>query len=181
MHVNKSLIILFLFLFIFVVESYGQNGKMSWFKRTFKELTFDEVILKVHTPVEICSSVKHRVMYRSDVVDEWATGKEAWDRSYGDCEDIATTIHDICSKKNIWSKMFMFYPENGLESHVIVVGNWKGKIWFASNGWFEYVSSVSDIKGKVAHEMRWKGRVKVESFDIDRGLEPLGVSLASSF
>jgi len=165
--------------------SLAQNtNKISWFRKTFMELSFEEVIGLVETPKSVCSYVRHRVEYRSDIGDEWANGKETWDRGYGDCEDMAITVSDLCLTMGIKTKMFILYPKGSREGHAIVVGAWKGKLWFSSNGWFEKVSSLSEIKKEVSHEMGWKGRkVMVEYFIVDDMAESkdFEVSLKSLF
>ena len=148
-------------------------SKLNWFKRTFKTLTWDEVSQKVNTPKEICSSVRHHVAYRADQGDDWASGKETWDRGYGDCEDYAAAIAEICKNKDIETLTFMIYPESEDTGHVVVVGLWKNKLWFSSNGWFEHAKNGADIKRKVAHQMRWKQKniIAMEWNDF-RGLNP---------
>ena len=136
-------------------------SKLNWFARTFKTLSWSEVSQTVETPKEICSAVRHHVKYRADKNDDWATGKEAWDRGFGDCEDIAAAISELCIKKGIEVETFMLYPENENEGHVVVVGKYKNKLWFSSNGWFEYAKSGADVRRKVAHEMRWKRKTIV--------------------
>ena len=148
------------------------------------ELTFEENLLKVNTPKEICSSVRNRVDYRSDVGDEWATGNETWEREYGDCENMATTVSEICFEKGIKTEMFVLYPENEREGHVVVVGLLDGKLWFSSNGWFDKASSMSDIKKKIAHEFRWKDKNIVIDFFRSKnevGITNFEVALKSLF
>lgn len=147
-------------------------SKLNWFARTFKTLTWSEVAENVNTPKEICSAVRHHVEYRSDDRDEWASGQEAWNRGYGDCEDIAAAISEICAINNIETKTFMIYPENEMEGHVVVVGKWNGKLWFSSNGWFEYAKSGEDVKSKIAHEMLWKhSKIIAMDWDSFRGID----------
>ncbi len=146
---------------VFIVSNciFAENStvsKLNWFQRTFKTLTWNEVSQYVDTPREICSAVRHHVKYRPDNGDSWASGEEAWNRAFGDCEDIAAAISELCAKKNIETETFMLYPENETEGHVVIVGKWKGKLWFSSNGWFEYAKSGADVKRKIAREMRWK-------------------------
>jgi hypothetical protein len=158
-HTAKEWIIAIIAVFIAsncVLAENSTVSKLNWFQRTFKTLTWNEVSQNVETPKEICSTVRHHVKYRADNGDSWASGKEAWDRAYGDCEDIAAAVSELCAKKKIETETFMLYPENESDGHVVVVGKWKGKIWFSSNGWFEYAKSGLDVKRKIAHEMRWK-------------------------
>lgn len=131
-------------------------SELNWFERVFKTLTWKEVVQTVDNPKEICSVVRHHVRYQRDNGDEWATGKETWEREYGDCEDIAAAVAELCEKKNISAKIFMLYPEGEDEGHVVVIGQWRGRLWLSSNGWFEYARSESDIVSKVTREMRWK-------------------------
>ena len=130
------------------------------------------MVQPVAAPKKICSSVRHPGEYRSDNGDEWATGEEAWIRGYGDCEDIAAAITELCSKKGIETETFMLYPENEMVGQAIVVGKWKGKLWFSSKGWFEYAKSGADVKREVAHEMRWKKKsIIAMDWDSFRGIE----------
>jgi len=165
------IIIITIFIINYTFANDQTTLKLSPFIRIFKTLTWDQIIQKVHTPIEICSAVKHHVKYHKDVIDEWASGEETWNKKYGDCEDIAVTISELCTIKNIQTEIFIIYPENDLEGHAIVVGRWKSKLWFSSNGWFKYASSGAEIKRKIAHEMRWKQKnIIAMDWDSFRGL-----------
>jgi len=149
-------LIIFCILFYNIAE---EHQSVSWFKKTFKELTWPEVQQIVSSPREICARVRHRVIYKPDTEDIWDDGKTTWTREYGDCEDISQTIVDLCKEKNIPAWVEVFSIDGGTEGHAVVLGYWGNKMWMASNGWFQYIDDLADAKHKVSREFKhWRGK-----------------------
>ena len=146
-------------------QSYGKE--ISWFKRAFCNLNFEEACIVYETPRKICHAVKQRISYRPDMFEEWTNGEQIWKRGYGDCEDFVIVISDICSDNKISTEMYLLYPENGFKGHMIIVGGKDKQLWFASNGNYYEASSFSDIKKKIIRQLRWKNKkVVMKPFDI---------------
>jgi hypothetical protein len=133
-------------------------SKLGWFKRTFGNLKWDEVATVVESPREICAKVRHHVRYKEDLGDEHATGAETWERGFGDCEDLAACIVDLCEEIGIDASVVVFRPEHSAEGHAVAMGHWRGKLWMASNGWYAVVDSMDQAKALVSKELRWRPR-----------------------
>lgn len=110
----------------------------------------------VGTPRQVCSMIRHHVRYRADLGDEWATGEETWKRGYGDCEDFAFSVVELCRKVGLDARVAIVHPEGSLEGHAVVVGTYKGQFWVSSNGWYEEVKDLSTAWKSVARQLRWK-------------------------
>ncbi len=127
-------------------------------RRIFSKLTWEEIETVVDSPKEICAIVRHTVDYKSDMGDEWTSGKETWEKGHGDCEDFAIAIIELCEKKGIKASMQVFYPKGSMLAHAVVVGEWKGKTWISSNGWFQTVKSMEHAKREIAFEAGWRSK-----------------------
>lgn len=136
----------------------AKEEKVGWFRRTFCALTWNEIQTVVKTPREICSAVRHHVRCKEDLGDEWATGKETWERKTGDCEDYAACVVDLCKAAGIEANIQIFYPKGSWEAHAVAVGSLNGQLWISSNGWYETVKSVDDAKRIIAREVGWRHR-----------------------
>ena len=139
------------------------STQISWFKKSFGELTWDETAEVASTPREICSRVRRRVYRRKDDSDEWASGRQTWQRGYGDCEDLAACIVSLCRERGIDARVLVFHPAGGRQGHAVVVGKWRGKLWLSSNGWYQRIDSLEDAKRKVAVELGWGRRTRVNA------------------
>jgi hypothetical protein len=144
-------------------RSFRSNPKVSWARRTFCKLTWEEVGYTVDSPREACAAVRHTLRYEKDVGEEWPSAQQTWERGYGDCEDYASCVAELCRKAGLEASVLVFYPEDSWEGHAIATGRWKGKLWFSSNGWYRTVKSLNEAKKYVAREMGWGLKAKVNS------------------
>ena len=147
-----------------VLQAAGGGGlsksqKPGLFKRVLGTLSWDEVAYVVESPRDICWWVRLRVRYKVDPgADQWASGREAWERGYGDCEDMAACIKDLCDRKGFDARVYVFHTLKGrdrLFGHVAVVGKWEGKIWLSNNGSWTEVDSFNEAERRIAHELNW--------------------------
>jgi len=134
------------------------EAKVSLLRRIFTKLTWEEIETIVDTPKEICAAIRHTVDYKEDFGDEWTAANETWNRGYGDCEDFAIAVLELCKKKGIKADIQVFYPNGSIVGHAVVIGEWKGKMWISSNGWFQYVKSIEHAKKEIKSEIGWKQR-----------------------
>ena len=135
----------------------AQNkGGINWWKKTFGTLTWDEVIQASETREDVVGYVSGTVAYKSDAIDQWAGGKETWERGYGDCEDIAATVTDICKAKgwDAWIEVFTF--KKSLSGHAIAMGMKEGKYWFYC-GSYQEAGSMDEVRRMVARRLKWDG------------------------
>jgi hypothetical protein len=153
---NKVMVIGAAAMLITAVAHAGE-GEAGWWKRTFGTLNWEEVVSAVSSPSEVARRVRHHVDFRDDVGDQWAEGKETWDRGYGDCEDMAAAVVAMCKRIGIDATVMVFCPTSRRAAHAVAVGKWNGKMWISSNGWYETVKSMDDAKREIAKEMGWRG------------------------
>lgn len=134
--------------------------KPDWIRRTFGTLTWEEAQTVYKTPQDISAAVRQHVAYREDMGDEWASGKETWDRGFGDCEDFAACVADLCKAAGIVATIQVFSPKGSFEGHAVAMGSWNGRLWISSNGWYETVKSMDDAKAVIAKEQGsgWRHR-----------------------
>lgn len=134
--------------------------KPGWVRRTFGTLTWQEVQTVCKTSQDVCAAVRHHVIYKEDMGDEWTSGEETWDRGFGDCEDFAACVADLCKAIGIEATLQVFSPEGSFEGHVVAMGSWNGRLWISSNGWYETVKSTDDAKTVIAKEQGsgWRHR-----------------------
>lgn len=123
---------------------------VSWAKRTFGRMSWAEVEHAYAAPREICRLVEKNVRYKTEKQDHWATAAETWDRAFGDCEDFAILIQQLCRISGIEAKVHLYIPAKGGEGHAVLVGEWNGKTWFSSNGSYEEVKSEQEVARRVA-------------------------------
>jgi len=123
----------------------------SWWRRSFRSLTWDETIATVTSPRSVCWQVRRHVTYRAEAGDQWFDGKTVWDRGYGDCEDFASCIADICDARGFtcWIAAVRTVGTH-THGHCLVMGLWRGQMWLASNGSYYEVSSLEDALKRVA-------------------------------
>jgi len=161
-----------------IAQREEKRVSVSWFRQVFAKLSWEETISVVKTPRQICAAVRRRVEYREDLGDEWAGGKETWDREYGDCEDIAASVVDLCRARGLDARILIFFPENAAEGHAAAVGVIGNKIWISSNGWYDTADSLDEAKRKIAREMRWKwGRRKLVASTLSSANRPERIAL----
>lgn len=134
----------------------AEEDKPGWFRRNFGELRWGEIKTVAKTPRAICNAVRRRVRYTEDLGDNWATGKEAWEKKQGDCEDFAVCVFDLCRTNGIEVEIQVFAPKGSWEAHAVVVGSWNGKLWISSNGWYVTINSMDEAKAVIAKEQGWR-------------------------
>jgi len=126
-----------------IINANNQNKiHISWLKKTFSTLSWEEMLQVTKTPQDICSEVRANVKYRKDLIDIKKDPKQTWEDKYGDCEDFAFCILEICKIKNIEAKIYIFYEKgNQIQiAHAVVIGN----NWMASNGQYRSITSLED-------------------------------------
>ena len=140
----------------FVMSADAGEKKAGWFRRTFCDLTWDEIQTVAKMPKSICAAVRHHVRYAEDLGDNWATGKETWNKKQGDCEDFAACVVDLCKAAGIEATTHIFFPKGSLEAHAVAVGSWRDHLWISSNGWYATVDSMDEAKTLIAKELGWR-------------------------
>ena len=137
------------------------SPKVSWFRRTFCSLTWSETAAVARSPKEICRRIRARVKYKKELGDKWTSGKETWKRGYGDCEDFAACVSDLCRQIGLQTRIYMFYNKRSSKGHVVTIGEWRGRMWMSSNGCWATIGSVKDARDKIAASMGWPVRETV--------------------
>ena len=140
------------------MAAHSEEEKPGWFRRNFCTLTWDEIQTVVKTPRSISSAVRTHIRYADDQPDNWATGKEAWEKKQGDCKSYAACVIDLCKAAGIQAEIKIFFPRGSGEGHAVVVGSLKGQLWISSNGWYQTVTSMDDAKRTIAREAGWRHR-----------------------
>jgi hypothetical protein len=74
------------------------------------------------------------------------------------------------------TKVHLYIPQGvGKEGHAVLVGEWKGKIWFSSNGSYEAVKSEDDVRRRVASMLSTKASklwvMKLSDRDVAKFIE----------
>jgi hypothetical protein len=131
--------------------AFSGKPRQSWFHRVFHKPTWSEVLEQCESPRDVCNVVSRFIGYRSEDIDRWTSAEETWQRGRGDCEDFATCIEAICYKLGFNTTINLYFP-SGLrgDGHAVAVGSWNGKVWMSSNGSYEEVSSIAEVKETVA-------------------------------
>lgn len=112
-----------------------------------------------HSPAEVCMIVEKIVRYRSDKrKDEWATPEETLRRGYGDCEDIAILIQELCGRIGAESDVILFFASGREEGHAIVAGRWGDKFWMADNGDYKEAATFEMLAANVKQRLTWRDR-----------------------
>lgn len=128
----------------------------GWFRRTFGTLTWSETLSVVESPKDICDRVKCQVTYRKDRDNIWTTGAETWKRGYGDCDQIARCVQDLCDTKGFPAETFAFVTTRGeRRGHAAVIGTWNRELWVSSNGSWKTVRSQQAAKQYIARITGW--------------------------
>ena len=105
--------------------------QVGWWKRTFGTLSWEDVQSVALTPEAIAESVYCHVKYRAESVDVWDDGRKTWERGFGDCEDIAACIVDLCRRKGIDAWIQVFRSAGSLQGRAVAMGRIDGKFWIA--------------------------------------------------
>jgi len=147
-------------IFLLIVSNvYSQEtNNVSWFKKTFKELTMNEVLQVSKSPKDLCFYVHSRVDYKSDINDYTKPANETWNDKTGDCEDFANCILTLCESNGYPADIKIVFENNNPKAHAVVTGVFNGKHWVSSNGNFQYIVDENEIKRLVARDMGWNKR-----------------------
>jgi predicted transglutaminase-like cysteine proteinase len=150
-----------------------QAPQKSWFQRWFGKPTMDEVIQTCSTPKELSRMVSTHIAYREESADVWATADETWNRSFGDCEDFAICLQQLCKERELDAKVYVFFSSKfNLEGHAVTIGNWNGHTWMSSLGSYEEFESMDKINDKVADIIGCSAKdlwsFSIDQADIDR-------------
>ena len=94
---------------------------------------------------EICRKVSEHLEERANNLDRWACFDEVWRRGYGDCNDFAVCIEQLCHENGVKCKIYLTYPPVG-EGHAFAVGD----NWMSDMGDYIEISSFSDVKKRAA-------------------------------
>ena len=138
-------------------------AKIGLFRSAVGDLKWAEVSTVVRSPKDICRRVRSHVRYEDDLGDQWESGQGTWDRGYGDCEDFAACVVDLCKATGAEAWIQVFFPANGFEAHAVAMGPLKDGFWISSNGSYETVRSMEDAKQVVAGEVGWRGKSDIIS------------------
>lgn len=162
----------------------GSASELGWLAQRSNNLKWEQVASVVESPRDICIRVRHHVRYQADLGDQHSGGRETWDRQYGDCEDLAACVLELCEKIGLEASIMVFRQKGSTEGHAVAMGLWNGKLWLSSNGWYTTVKSIDDARMIVSKEMRWREKnVQALSLaEIETKQEPgnaLNVALSS--
>lgn len=138
------------------VSSYAPNQveKISWFRRHFGKVSWEEAVRSCETPSDICSIVGSQLSYDSENGDKWIGARVTWERRRGDCEDFAICVVEMCRELGIEAWVELYFPPGPKAGHAIAVGRYNGKLWMSSIGGYEQVESMEEIEEIVA-SMLW--------------------------
>lgn len=154
--ITTAAVIATLFLLSPIVASAGEDeASMGWFKRTFSKLAWEDLPAVAKTPKDITKRVRAAVEFRSERGDNWASGEETWNRGWGDCEDFAACVVELCRSINVEARVRVFLNRGTRDGHAVAVGMYEGKLWISSNGWYTTVRDMTEAKAVVADEMGW--------------------------
>ncbi len=123
---------------------------VSWWHRSFDVLSWRETLAVVKSPRAICWQVRRHVTYHEENGDQWSRGQTIWNRGYGDCDDFATCVEELCEAKGFTCWIALVFPvESHSNGHCVVMGIWNGQMWMASNGKYYEVSSLAEALKKL--------------------------------
>jgi len=158
------LIPIFLILTTLTTLANTNTIKISWLKKNFGTLSYEEMLQITKSPQDICYEVKVRVKYKKDLIDIKKEPKQTWEDKYGDCEDFSNLIQSICKIKNIQTEIYVFYEKNNPIAHSVVIGN----NWMANNGKYqpiEPIESLNDASRKIARSLNWNKTVNYKKWN----------------
>lgn len=111
------------------------------------------------TPAEVCAYVRRKVRYRSEDRDDWASPSETLARGYGDCEDIAQLVKQLCRKNGMSADLYALrHEQRRREGHIIVIGRWRDRYWISSNGSWSAVRTFDEAIAAGADSCAWPVR-----------------------
>jgi predicted transglutaminase-like cysteine proteinase len=155
---KSSSIVLYAAVLMAAVLSQGcasPGSRVGWWRANLGNLSWEEVKTVAHTPKEICAQVWRHVDFKKDQGDEWPSGIDVWQRGYGDCEDFARAVVDLCAEKGIRAEILVFQPEKSQIAHAVAVGHWQGELWVSNNGRFATAENMGKIEDIVRFDVGW--------------------------
>ena len=135
-----------------------KSSDIGWFRKTFCELSWDEVKISVESPRDICRRVKGQVEYKVDSEDNMKTGIKTWEDKTGDCEDFANCVVELCQANGFEAWVEIYYEANNSSAHAVAMGKYNGRLWISSNGDFQFVKDTDDARRKIARTLGWSSR-----------------------
>lgn len=128
--------------------------KRPWYKRFFFKPTWEQMEVEGDTPENICALMSKHIGYASEDVDTWMPAEQTWSRGLGDCEDFALCVMKVCQDHGFDASIHLFYSLKNLgQGHAVVIGEQDGKLWVSSNGEYEVVENMDEVKECVAGVM----------------------------
>jgi predicted transglutaminase-like cysteine proteinase len=110
-------------------------------------------------PSDVCTAVRNRMRYTSDIGDTWQSASESWKRRKGDCEDFAVAVRDLCRAKKMAADVHVFYSKTSRAGHAVTIGRSPDGLWMSSNGSFERITSVADARNTIVRRYGWTGDI----------------------
>lgn len=141
-----------------VLAGSKNDDHSGWLKKTFSKMNWEEIPSAVSSPKDICKKVRSSIEFRTEQGDQWASGSETWTRGWGDCEDFAACVTDLCHARGLDAKILVFTCRGSRDAHAVAMGTYNGKLWLSSNGWYTTVDDMDEAKAAVADEMGWDAR-----------------------
>ena len=138
------------------VNSYAPRKveRISWFRRHFKQVPWEEAVRSCEKPSDVCSIVGNQLSYDSESGDKWTGAHATWEKRTGDCEDFAICVVEMCRELGIDAWVELYFPAGPTPGHAVAVGRYKGTLWVSSIGGYEEVRSTDEISELVA-AMLW--------------------------
>lgn len=137
-------------------------------KKTVKTLSDNSKFL---TYEQLFKFVKRHIKYKSEKNDSWTPPEETLKRGYGDCEDFALVVKDLCQKNGYICKIFVAFQKglDGRTGHVYClvenVGN-PQSYWLTSNGdYYKSIGSILDGQKLMYKKLAWKNAFSIELQD----------------
>ena len=143
-----------LLLLVSTLDLYSSD--VGFFKRVFGKLSWEQVCSEVKNPRNASLLVRRNVKYREDLDDIWETGKNTWERGFGDCEDMAQSVLELCHTNNIKASIMIMVPDTGFEAHAIVIGTTESGHWYSSNGWYGETKSIEEAVKEISKQIGWR-------------------------
>lgn len=137
------------------VAGVNSSEKPGFFKRLFGTLSWSETLSVTESPRDAVSAVMRRIKYRPDIGDQLTSPEESWKNGYGDCEDIAHAIVELCREKGFEAWVEVFYSSESFTAHAVAMGRIDGSLWVADRIMLK-VDDMGEARKEIASTMRWK-------------------------
>lgn len=130
--------------------------------------SWEYVVKNSSDPSYICYYVRNGMNYMTDnhFSDNWVDSKTAFKDGFGDCEEFATVVRDMCAEKGIESDIYIVYSDKEIKAHAITIGKFGGEMWMASNAVYYDIKSVQDALDICVKTLDWEtDGVKIEKMN----------------